>query len=105
MGSLTQGTCSGGNAGVSKWLTGSRSPRACQSSGPRVCERAPLQATTEYIMKDWDGGTVALWSDKWKTLILQNFSITVRMTLFIAKVDEVSGTLVTRRCLFLITEV
>ena len=66
---------------------------------------SPLQATTEYIMKDWDGGAVFLWSDKLKTLILQNFSITVRMTLFIAKVDEVSGTLVTRRCLFLITEV
>ena len=31
---------------------------------------SPLQATTGYIMKDWDGGTVVLWSDKWKTLIL-----------------------------------
>ena len=42
-------------------------------------------------MKDWDGGTVVLWSDKLKTLILQNFSIIVNMTLFIAKVDEVWG--------------
>lgn len=76
------------------------SPNGSQAAGPlehvraqdQECVReAPLQATTEYIMKDWDGGAVFLWSDKLKTLILQNFSITVRMTLFIAKVGEVSG--------------
>ena len=43
------------------------------------------------FLKDWFGGTVVLWSDKWKTLILQNFSISVNMTLFIAKVDEIWG--------------
>ena len=76
------------------------SPNGSQAAGPlehvraqnQECAReSPLQDTTGYIMKDWDGGTVVLWSDKWKTLILQNFSISVNMTLFIAKVDEVWG--------------
>ena len=91
MGSLTQGTA----VGVMQV-----SPNGSQTAGPlehvraqdQECAREPpLQATAEYIMKDWDAGAVVLWSDKLKTLIPQNFSISVSMTLFIAKVDEVWG--------------
>ena len=88
---LTQDTFSGGNAGVSNWLTGSRSQDHVRAQDQECARESPFQATTGYVMKDWNGGTVVLWSDKLKTLILQNFSIIVNMTLFIAKVDEVWG--------------
>ena len=76
------------------------SSNGSQAAGPQEHVRAqdqecaresPFQATTGYVMKDWNGGTVVLWSDKLKTLILQNFTISVNMTLFIAKMDEVWG--------------
>ena len=88
---LTQDIFSGGNAVVSNWLTGAGPQEHVRAQDQECARGSPLQATTGYIMKDWDGGTVALWSDKLKTLILQNFSISVNMTLFIAKVDEVWG--------------